>query len=761
MYRTTSSRQGRPLLALLRRVLASALTTLTSQAHAVTGLAHTVDAAAAQPGGDNAGFATLGPVAYAAMLIGAVLWAWRFAAARRDESIRSEPRLAISAALLGFFGAAAFWLHASSARPVDDLFSPTVLAALTLMPTFLLALFMALRAAPDAHRWSPLKTMAPFATSLWLAGLTALIAVPLAGALSFVWQQGSGPSADWLAGVSQLLVPRYWSLNCLTATGVCGSAVNSIGLGLTVAVAASLLGLLLALFVHSAAPGMRRLMAPLVCLPMLTPPFLIGLGLAQLFGQAGAVSLLLETGLGVARSRWFFGFPGLAMTQVLAFFPVTYFLALGALDSISRAQIDAARFLGASDAVVLRSITFPAVRESLLVGLLLVFVESLPEIGNPLVIGGRLRVLATELFYSGSTELSTGVMTGVPAVLLALIALAMAVLRERIRVGRWRTDAAFAGSEHASGALPAVLRQAAGAVLLATMTLLLAAYATIGVGAFSAGGLPSGAWSLENFSRGFGFSVAADGLRLTGTGWDSLLASLACAVVVAPLSAFAGMSMVWILQRGRLAGSALVERLSGYLLSVPSLVIGAGFLLAFGHLGLSTGGAWLLITLAMAIRNLAACMRFGSVALRRLDPALDELSGLFGAGVFQTFSRIVAPLLGSTFFACVAYGFVRSMTMLGSVLLLSSVDNQVATTYMIDRIGVGEYGVSMAYGVILASTIGSVLATAWLFGKYRRPTHRPLPTAQLIGDFAAALVPAAPTPAPSARPRHASRGAPR
>lgn len=56
------------------------------------------------------------------------------------------------------------------------------------------------------------------------------------------------------------------------------------------------------------------------------------------------------------------------------------------------------------------------------------------------------------------------------------------------------------------------------------------------------------------------------------------------------------------------------------------------------------------------------------------------------------------------------------MTMLGSILLLSSAENQVATTYMIDRIGIGDFGVGMAYGVVLAASIVVVLFAGWRLG---------------------------------------------
>jgi len=130
-------------------------------------------------------------------------------------------------------------------------------------------------------------------------------------------------------------------------------------------------------------------------------------------------------------------------------------------------------------------------------------------------------------------------------------------------------------------------------------------------------------------------------------------------------------------------------------------------------------------------------MRFGSVALRRVDSPQLEMSGLLGAGSLTTFHHVVAPMLRPVFLICAAYGFVRSMTMLGSVLLLSSAENQVATTYMIDRIGVGEFGVSMAYGVVLAGCIALALGVGLIFVSLRK--HAP-GWGAAISDLKAAVV---------------------
>ena len=716
---------------------AAAMTLSPTAAIAAAGLHQTIaEVDAALP----ANFDGLWEIGVVTAFVGALLWSARTFAAR-GAGVRK--RFEVVGSLLGFFGASSmfFSLLPGLARSASAN-EPAV--PIVLMLLFLFALITALGTgdgvAGRVAAWPKRKPAFALTTGLWLALLTLFVGVPIACAWSLVWSRETTGIPGFYAGIHHLLASRYWSLGCVTGSGACGSAVNSIALGVAVAGLAGLLGVSLALFVHRSGRVLRRWVAVVVFLPMITPPFLIGLGLSQIFGQSGIASVLLELTLGIARSRWFFGAYGVMMAQVLVFFPIVYFLVINALDSLGRAQIEAAKFLGASDRDVLLTVTFPALRDSLAVALLVVFVEALSDVGNPLVIGGKLRVLSTELFYSSSMELAAGEMTGVPALLLTGIALAMAAIKEHFTTGTWRGGAgvpATAGAETGTCELPLALRALFGGVLALSVLILAMVYGMIGVGAFSDGGVVSGAFTLDNFTRGFGVAIDGSDFQLTGSAWASLLASFSCALFVAPVGGALGMAMVWILQRGDIPCSRLVESLSTYVLSVPSVVIGAGFLLVFGGIGLSNQGAWSLILLAMLIRNLAVCMRFGGVAMRRVDGSLGEISGLFGAGSLVTFSRVIAPMLRSTFVVCVAYGFVRSMTMLGSVLLLSSAENQVATTYMIDRIGIGELGVSMAYGVVLAGSIAVVLGLGWVFASTRK---RAPGLGSVIGDLKAAVV---------------------
>ena len=708
-------------------------------AHAASGLHQaTVDSVPEM----LAAFGVLRGIGEAAVAAGFAFWLVPLLLRRNAKRLAS---LRVAGALCWVFGAAATLFGALPdlwRASLSDVGVYAVPAGLFLSSLY--ALSLALDAADgdgDVRRGaSKAKSGFALATSGWLAFLIVFVAVPIACAWSLVWSRKMGGVGGMPSGIDSLLGARYWSLGCVAGRGACGSAVNSIALGVAVSAIAGLLGSALALYVHRAGPVVRRGVAVLACLPMITPPFLVGFGLAQVFGKAGIASVAFEAVFGAAGSRWFFGAWGILIAQVLVFFPLAYFMVLNALDALGRAQIDAAKFLGASDGGVLRTVALPALRDPLAVAVLVIFVETLSDVGNPLLIGGKLRVLSTELFYGSSGELAAGEMAGAPALLIVAIALGMTLLKGYLASRAEPAGALPAGMEGGRCELPAALRWTFGGMLCATLVLLALVYAMIGIGAFSEGGKVGAPFTLDNFARGFGIEATDGGLHFTGSGWESFAASLLCAFLVAPVGSAVGMLMVWILGRVGAPAARLVDGVSSCLLSIPSVVIGAGFMLAFGGLGLSNAGAWAMILLAMLIRNLAACMRFGSVALRRVERAQLEMSGLFGAGSLTTFRRIVAPALRPVFLVCAAYGFVRSMTMLGSVLLLSSAENQVATTYMIDRIGIGEFGVGMAYGVVLAGGIAGVLGAGALLVSRSVRRNAPGGWGAALSDLKAAVV---------------------
>jgi iron(III) transport system permease protein len=58
-------------------------------------------------------------------------------------------------------------------------------------------------------------------------------------------------------------------------------------------------------------------------------------------------------------------------------------------------------------------------------------------------------------------------------------------------------------------------------------------------------------------------------------------------------------------------------------------------------------------------------------------------------------------LLRPALVASLIYSFVRAMTTVSAVIFLVTAENELATTYIIGRVGNGDYGVALAYCTFL------------------------------------------------------------
>jgi ABC-type spermidine/putrescine transport system permease subunit II len=232
------------------------------------------------------------------------------------------------------------------------------------------------------------------------AALLALFIVyPVLKALgsAFVGEEGGwSPLALW----ERVASARNFSLSCVLGGLRCGVAWNTLFLGLMTATSTVLLGTLMALLAERTGKRMARSLNALALLPIITPPFVVGLGLILLLGRAGLVNQLLEYTLGVTPSRWFYGWFGVWVAQTFAFAPIAFMIMRGVVQGIAPSLEEAAQTLRASPAQTFMSITLPLLKPGLANAFLVGFIESMADFGNPIVVGGQFSVLSTEIFFA-------------------------------------------------------------------------------------------------------------------------------------------------------------------------------------------------------------------------------------------------------------------------------------------------------------------------------------------------------------------------
>jgi iron(III) transport system permease protein len=199
--------------------------------------------------------------------------------------------------------------------------------------------------------------------------------------------------------IANMQDPAIWSLSCLKG-GSCGTAWRTLTLALMTASGSTLLGLAFALAATRTPLPFKKGLRMLTVLPIITPPFVIGLALMLLFGRAGVVTELLAGVFGIEPGRWLYGLTGIWIAQVLSFTPIAFLVLIGVVEGVSPSLEEASQTLRANRWRTFRYVSLPLMAPGLANAFLISFIESMADFGNPMVLGGSHGVLSTEIFFS-------------------------------------------------------------------------------------------------------------------------------------------------------------------------------------------------------------------------------------------------------------------------------------------------------------------------------------------------------------------------
>ncbi len=531
--------------------------------------------------------------------------------------------------------------------------------------------------------------------------LTLFVFFPILKLMSsaFVAPDGTLSAAPFLARIT---APDLWSIRCLNGAGRCGVVINSVVLGVLSAGIATALGLALALLVARTDFRMKRLLRAISILPIITPPFVVGVAIIVLFGRTGLVTVEVADWFGMRPTRWVYGLPGILIAQVLAFAPVTFLVILSGLEAINPTLEEASATLGARPVATFRTVTWPLLRPALAAAFLLAFIESLSDFGNPIVLGGSYDVLSTKIFFAVvGAQYDLGQAATLSVLLLALTVAAFWVQT------RWLGRASYVTVTGKSDAglvapVPPIIRWAAVAAVLPFVAVTVAVYAIVLIG-----GVVKDIARLEmtptfgHLWTAFSFEINGRGLQLFGSAWDSMITTLWVSALSAPLTMGVGILTAWLIARQDFAGKRTFE--FGTLLSfaIPGTVVGVSYIAAFNVPPIDiTGTLWILV-ICFVFRNMAVGMRAGVAALAQIDRSMEEASQTMGAGGGRVLRDVVLPLIRPAIFTALVYAFVTAMTAVSAVVFLVSARHNMATAYIMGRVENGEYALAIAYSTVL------------------------------------------------------------
>ncbi|THF54852.1 ABC transporter permease [Ollibium composti] len=494
--------------------------------------------------------------------------------------------------------------------------------------------------------------------------------------------------------------PGIWSLDCVVGGARCGVAWRTLWLGIVTGLSSTLLGLAFALVATRTRFPCKKALRLLTILPIITPPFVIGLALILLFGRAGFVTQAVASLFGVEPGRWLYGLTGIWISQVLSFTPVAFLVLIGVVEGVSPSMEEASQTLRADRWRTFVKVSLPLMKPGLANAFLIGFIESMADFGNPLVLGGSHGVLSTEIFFAVVGSQNDPSRAAVLAMVLLAFTLS-AFLAQRLWLsGRNFSTVTGKGDNGVHAALPRWLSTGLYAVVVPWIAFTLVVYGMILFGGFMKTWGLDNSLTLDHYVKAFSVNLSG-GTVWTGVAWNSFWTTMEIALIAAPLTAAVGLLTAYLIVRQKFAGRNVFEFALMMSFAIPGTVIGVSYIMAFNLPPLEMTGTALILIACFVFRNMPVGVRGGVAAMSQLDKSLDEASLTLGAGSFRTVRRIILPLLRPAITAALVYSFVRAITSISAVIFLVSAEYNMATAYIVGLVENGEYGVAIAYSSML------------------------------------------------------------
>ena len=344
--------------------------------------------------------------------------------------------------------------------------------------------------------------------------------------------------------------------------------LDTMTMGLLTAIFGTLVGFIFAYASVRCNPPGKNVLHWLALLPTVSPPFALALSMILLFGRSGLVTKKLLGINFVQGTNDIYGLDGLVIVQTITFFSVAYLILRAMLERLNPSMEEAAASLGASRLHIFRTVTLPLLIPGIAGSFLLLFVESLADLGNPLFISGNRTVLSAQIFlavigefdYQKASALSLILI--IPTLLLFMIQRYYVNRRSYISVTGKPSGAQITEKDP-------LIRWGFNIAAYSICAFVVLLYATIVYGSFS-------------FTWGVDYTPTLRHWSMVVTrGVEAILDTTFLSAMATPFAACLGMVIAWLVVRKNFSGKGVLDFTSNLGGAVPGTILGIGFVLVF------------------------------------------------------------------------------------------------------------------------------------------------------------------------------------
>ena len=500
-----------------------------------------------------------------------------------------------------------------------------------------------------------------------------------------------------------------------SVVGLGEMALNSLSFATGATALAVVIGTGLAYLVVRTNLPARRLVAALTLVQLLIPGVLYTISWILLASpRVGVMNRALESA-GAPGGLNIFSLEGMVFVEGLHLVPLVFLLMAAAFSLVDPALEESALASGARLPAVVRRVTVPLVRPALLAAMLLVAIRALEAFEVPALLGipsgdwvftsriwRSLNSYPADFGAAGAYSVSLLVVTGLGV--LALSRLTTRRRRFQTVTGRGRLRASPFDLRGWRWPLAALTM---GYLALAVCVPLLVLLYTSTQPFYS----PPTRETLSNMS----LSSYSDVLRQDET-LGALVNTVVLAAATSTLVLVLGAIVTWFVVRTRVRGRWLVDGLAFTPIAIPGLVLGVSLLVIYLRVPVAVYGTLWILLIAYVTSEMAYGIRFASASMHQIGDELEESAYTSGAGWWQTFRRILLPLLLPALVAGWIYVFVATSRELSSSILLYSPGNEVLSIRIWELYQQGLLPELAALGVMMTVALVGLIALAYRVG---------------------------------------------
>jgi iron(III) transport system permease protein len=492
--------------------------------------------------------------------------------------------------------------------------------------------------------------------------------------------------------------------------------LNSVYYALGTCTLTFLIGTFLAWVSERTNTPFKKLFVVMSLIPFIIPGILSTISWILLLSpKIGLINIAIKELLGLESAPFnVYSMWGMIWSEAIHLYPLVFLLMSAAFRNMDTSLEEAALSAGSSTFQTFCRVTLPLMRPAMFSVLLINFIRGIEAFEVPALIGvpAKISVFTTKIFLAIHQFPSDFGLAGAYAVTLLAISTTGVLIYGRIT----RREERYA-TVTGKGYRPRVIDLGGWkwltlgiSFLIFFLAVILPVFVLLWSSFIPYYGVPSrelmAKMTLANYQYIINYPLALTAFK------NSFYLSVGSATLVMLLTSI----ISWITVKTKLPGRALLDNMTFIPIAMPGIVLGVSLIWVYLTLPIPIYGTIWVLLLAYITKFMPYGIRAASASMIQINKELEEASLTAGGTWFQTFWKVILPLLMPGFTAGWIYISIIALRELSTSILLYSYNSTVLSIMAFDLWEGGQYTYVCALGVLMVLLLIAMAFTARKLG---------------------------------------------